>query len=201
MPNFPIISPLEISELDLVEYGKFIKTKKCLEDKLLTRGRKAQMKKITILFLMGSLFLISCSGASSIIKKSWKNEDNSLSIIDMTRNTGPLVDAGAYLHRALEEILLNTNFVVSDDSANYKLKYKVIDYVEGSRWQRLATIGALSKMGQAKLKVQAALFWRDKMVGRWDVESWLNDGLLGGPEKILFKKAAHQIVEHLKGDY
>tara|TARA_B100000686_G_C16712785_1_gene930186 strand:+ start:1063 stop:1518 length:456 start_codon:yes stop_codon:yes gene_type:complete len=147
------------------------------------------------------LFFVSCSGSSSIVKKSWKNVDNSLAIIDMTRNDSSLMDAGAYLHRSLEETLLNTNFVLSDDSAKYMLKYKVIDYTEGERWKRMAAIGALSKIGQSKLKVQAALFFHKKLVGRWDIESWLNDGLLGGPESILFKKAANEIVEHLKGDF
>ena len=159
------------------------------------------MKNFAILFLIAVLSFVACSGASSIVKKSWKNANNSLAIIDMTRSGGSAMDAGAFLHRALEETLLTTNFVVSDESANYKLKYKVIDYEEGNRWKRLAAIGALSKVGQSKLRVQAALFHGKKLVGRWDIESWLNDGLFGGPEKILFKKAADEIVEHLKGDY
>ena len=112
-----------------------------------------------------------------------------------------LMDAGTHLHRTLEEILLNTNFVIADESTHYKLKYKVVDFEEGSQVKRFATIGALSKMGQANLKIQVALFRGKKLVGRWDIESWLNDGLLGGDNKILFKKAAHEIVEHLKGDY
>ena len=145
--------------------------------------------------------MFSCSGASSIVKKSWKNSGNSLAIIDMTRQENSLMEIGSLLRHAIEETLLTTNFVVSDGSTNYKLKYKIVDYVEGSRWKRMATIGALSKVGQSKLKVQAALFHHKKLVGRWDIESWLNDGLFGGTEDILFRKAARKIVEHLKGDY
>ena len=83
----------------------------------------------------------------------------------------------------------------------YKLKYKVVDFEEGSRIKRFATIGALSKMGQASLKVRAALFRGKKLVGRWDIESWLNDGLFGGNKKTLYQKAADEIVGHLKGDF
>ena len=159
------------------------------------------MKKIASIVLIFAWVLTGCSGAKSVTQKSWENTENTRAIIDLTRSDKDLIDAGADLHRTLEDTLLSTNFVISDKSARYKLKYKVIDFEGGSRVKRFAAIGALSKMGQANLKVQAALFRGKKLVGRWDIESWLNDGLLGGNNKTLFKKTAHEIVEHLKGDY
>ena len=161
----------------------------------------SNMKKIAGGVLIFAWVLTSCAGSKSVTKKSWGNPDNTLFIIDLTRDDNDLMDAGARLHRTLEETLLETNFMVSDESARYKLKYKVIAFEEGSRVQRFAAIGVLSKLGQANLKIQVALFRGKKLVGRWDIESWLNDGLFGGNKKILFKKATHEIVKHLKGDY
>jgi hypothetical protein len=113
------------------------------------------------------------------------------------------MDAGAQIHRSLEESLLKTNFIIgtSDESTHYQLKYKVIEFDPGSRVKRFTTIGVLSKSGQANVKVKAALFAGKKLVGRWDIESWLNDGLLGGSSNAIFNKAAEEIVDHLKGDY
>lgn len=161
------------------------------------------MKKLNLWIFCCTFFLVSCSGASSVVKKSWKNTDNTIAIVDMTKRNDSLMDAGAHLHRALEDSLLNTNFIITSDRepSRFKLKYKVVDFDKGSRIKRFTTIGALSKMGQAKLKVQAALFKGKSLVGRWDVESWLNDGLFGGANKTLFHKAATEILEHLKGDY
>ena len=159
------------------------------------------MKKAANLILVFVYFLTACSGAQSVTKKSWENIENTLAIIDLTRSDNDLMDAGAHLHNTLEESLLNTNFLISDKASRYTLKYKIVNFEKGSRIKRFATIGALSKMGRANLKVQAALFRGKKLVGRWDIESWLNDGLFGGNDKTLFQKAAHEIVEHLKGDY
>ena len=159
------------------------------------------MKKIVNVILILGWVLTGCSGAKSVTKKSWDNIENTLAIIDLTRSGEDLMDAGAQLNNSLEETLLRTNFVVSDDSPSYKLKYKVIRFDKGNRIKRFATIGALSKIGQANLKVQVALFRGKKMVGRWDIESWLNDGLFGGNNRTLFRKASHKIVEHLKGDF
>ncbi len=121
----------------------------------------------------------------------------------MTSRGDELMNAGAQLHRSLEESLLKTNFVVgsSDEDTNYKLKYKVVEYEEGSRVKRFAALGVLSKSGQANVKVKVALFANNKLVGRWDVESWLNDGFFGGSSNAIFHKAAEEIVDHLKGDY
>jgi hypothetical protein len=161
------------------------------------------MKKLTAFCLVFIFFTASCSGVNSVVKKRWKNSENTIAIMDMTSNGDELMNAGAQLHRALEESLLKTNFVVgsSDESTHYKLKYKVIEFDHGSRVKRFATLGVLSKSGQANVKVKAALFTKDKLVGRWDVESWLNDGFLGGSSNAIFNKAAEEIVDHLKGDY
>jgi hypothetical protein len=161
------------------------------------------MKKL-IVFCIALIFsTASCSGVNSVVKKRWRNSENSIAIMDMTSRGDELMNAGAQLHRALEESLLKTNFVVasSDESTNYKLKYKVVEYDKGNRVKRFATLGVLSKSGQANVKVKAALFTDDKLLGRWDVESWLNDGFLGGSSNAIFNKAAEEIIDHLKGDY
>ena len=161
------------------------------------------MKNWTSICLILIFFSISCSGVNSIIKKRWKNAGNTIVIVDVTSRGDELMNAGAKLHRALEESLLKTNFVVgsSDERTHFKLKYKVIEYEKGSRIKRFATLGVLSKSGQTNVKVKAALFIKDKLVGRWDIESWLNDGFLGGNSNAIFNKAAEEIVDHLKGDY
>ena len=161
------------------------------------------MKKLTIFCLAFIFFTASCSGVNSVVKKRWRNSENTIAIMDMTSSGDEVMNAGAQLHRALEESLLKTNFVVgsSDESTHYKLKYKVVEFDQGSRVKRFAALGVLSKAGQASMKVKAALFTKNKLVGRWDVESWLNDGFLGGSSNAIFNKAAEEIVDHLKGDY
>lgn len=161
------------------------------------------MKKPIGLFLLCVFFLASCSGASSVVKKKWKNEENTISVIDITSKDDNLMEAGARLHRTLEESLTSASFVItsSSDPAKYQLKYKVVEHKPGNRVARFAALGVISKAGKAEIKVQAALFNGSALLGRWDVESWVNDGFLGGTDKIIFKEAAHKIVEHLKGDY
>jgi len=161
------------------------------------------MKKLTIFCIVLTFFTFSCSGVNSVIKKRWRNSENSIVIMDLTAQDDELMNAGAQLHRALEEFLLKTNFVIgsSEESTHYQLKYKVVEYDRGSRVKRFTTLGVLSKTGQANMKVKAALFTGDKLLGRWDVESWLNDGFLGGSLNSIFNKAAEEIIDHLKGDY
>lgn len=161
------------------------------------------MKKLSAWCLVFIFFFASCSGVNSVVKKRWRNSENSIAILDMTSRGDELMDAGAQIHRALEESLLKTNFIIgsSDESTHYQLKYKIIEFDPGSRVKRFATLGVLSKSGQANVKVKAALFTGKKLVGRWDVESWLNDGLFGGSSNAIFNKAAEEIVDHLKGDY
>lgn len=161
------------------------------------------MKKLSGLLVLCAFLMASCSGADSVIKKRYRNHDTTLNIIDLTSKGDKFMDAGARLHRALEDSLSGAHFIVltNGQPAKYHLKYKVVRYVEGNRAARFAALGMVTKAGKAQLKVNAALFHDKTMLGRWDVESWLNDGFLGGNDKTLFAKAADKIVEHLNGDY
>jgi hypothetical protein len=161
------------------------------------------MKKPMGLFLLCVFSLAACSGVNSVVKKKWKNEENTISVIDITSKDDNLMEAGARLHRMLEESLTGANFVItsSSDPARYQLKYKVVEYEPGNRVARFAALGVISKAGKAEIRVQAALFTGSTLLGRWDVEGWVNDGFLGGTDKTMFKEAARKIVEHLKGDY
>ena len=83
------------------------------------------MKKLTAFCLVFIFFTASCSGVNSVVKKRWRNSENTISIMDMTSSEDELMNAGAQLHRAIEESLLKTNFIIgsSDESTYYKLKY------------------------------------------------------------------------------
>lgn len=161
------------------------------------------MKRFSSLVLLCVFLTTSCSGASSVVKKRYQNHETSLRITDLTAKNEDFMDAGVRLRQALEKRLENTNYILINhgSSSKYQLKYQIVEYQEGSRVTRSLMLGAVSKMGKSRLKIKAALFNGEKMLGRWDVESWLEDGLLGGSEKTLFAKAAEKIVDHLQGDY
>ena len=110
------------------------------------------------------------------------------------------MEAGSQLETALETALSDpftpTSFVLARREAGYVLKYKILEYREGSRMLGIATLG-FSKASHGKLKVKAALFQKGKMVGAWVVESWVKQGVLG--TGTLFKQAAKKIMEHLMG--
>ncbi|MFQ5715691.1 MAG: hypothetical protein ACE5GQ_01160 [Nitrospinales bacterium] len=161
------------------------------------------MKRFSSLVLFCVFLTTSCSGVNSVIKKPYQNHETSLSITDLTAKSEDFMDAGVLLRQALEKRLESTNYILINhgSSSKYQLKYQVVEYKEGSRVARSLMLGAVSKLGKARLKIKAALFNGKKMLGRWDVESWLEDGLLGGSEKTLFVKAADEIVDHLQGDY
>ena len=109
------------------------------------------------------------------------------------------MEAGSQLETALEATFSDpfhpTPFALTHGKARYVLKYKILEYEEGSRMLGIATLG-FSKASHGKLKVKAALFREGKMVGAWVVDSWTKGAFGAG---TLFKKAAKKIMEHLTG--
>lgn len=154
------------------------------------------MKYLARSTILLALILCACSGAQSEVKKSWHNTVNTLNIEDLTEQNYNLLDAGTRLQASLENSIGDTGFKLSFDEAKFHLKYKIVEYDAGSPIGRIASLG-VSSSAQAKLKVKVALFDEEEMVGGWEVNSWLKNGL---SEKKLFTQAAEKIADHLKGD-
>ena len=162
------------------------------------------MKLITHILLVSFLFLPACSGVGSVTKKRYQNAENTIVIIDMTRRNFDLQDAGSLLQGAIENAMLDTSYALSGENARYSLKYKVLEYDEGNRVARIATMG-LSDFGKSKLRVKVGLFdsrkTGRKIVGAWEINSWVKGGPTGGTEEKLFERAAKEITSHLRGDF
>ena len=157
------------------------------------------MKLITHLLLVSMLTLTACSGVGSVTKKRYQNSENTILIYDMTARNFDLQDAGSQLQGAIEDAMLNTSYKIASENARYRLKFKVLEYDEGNRIARMATMG-LSDFGKSTLRVKAALFDDRNMVGAWEVNSWVKGGPTGGTEEKLFERAAKEIISHLRGD-
>ena len=155
------------------------------------------ISKILIVFLIA---LPACAGVDSVTKKSWSNSENTISIVDMTSKDFRLIDAGSKLQGSIEETLEMTGYILAGKNARYHLKYKVIEFDEGNRMARLATMG-MSNSARAELRVKAALYDNGNMVGAWEVDSWISGGVTGGSEDNLYELAAKDIAEHLRGDF
>ena len=155
------------------------------------------ISKILIMLLIA---LSACSGVDSVTKKSWSNSENTISIVDMTSKDFRLIDAGSKLQGAIEETLEMTGYILAGKNARYHLKYKIIEFDEGNRMARLATMG-MSDSARAQLRVKAALYDNGNMVGAWEVDSWVSGGVTGGSEDNLYEFAAKEIAEHLRGDF
>ena len=153
--------------------------------------------KILIVLLIA---LPACAGVDSVTKKSWSNSENTISIVDMTSKDFRLIDAGSKLQGAIEETLEMTGYILAGKNARYNLKYKIIEFDEGNRMARLATMG-MSDSARAQLRVKAALYDNGNMVGAWEVDSWVSGGVTGGSEDNLYELAAKDIAEHLRGDF
>lgn len=153
------------------------------------------MKK-TALLLALAFFLASCSGAETIVKKKWDAHENTLAVVDLSAREDGFMDAGTRLINALEESLADTVFVLKSEQPRYQIKFKVTKYQEGNLITRLATMG-LAESARAELQVKVALFEGKTMVGAWEVNSWVKGGV---SKNALFKKAAKEIVDHLKGN-
>ena len=155
------------------------------------------ISKILIVLLIA---LPACAGVDSVTKKSWSNSENTISIVDMTSKDFRLIDAGSKLQGAIEETLEMTGYILAGKNARYHLKYKIIEFDEGNRMARLATMG-MSDSAKAQLRVKAALYDNGNMVGAWEVDSWVSGGVTGGSEDNLYELAAKDIAEHLRGDF
>jgi hypothetical protein len=160
----------------------------------------ATMNLMTKILVVLLLTLPACSGVDSVTKKRWSNSENTISIVDMTSKDFRLMDAGSRLQGAIEENLQMTGYVLAGKNARYNLKYKVMEFDEGNRMARIATMG-MSDSAKARLRVKAALYDNGNMVGAWEVDSWVSGGITGGSEDNLYSSAAKQIADHLRGDY
>ena len=159
------------------------------------------MKFISNILVLILLVLPGCSGVDSVTKKRYQNTENTIILKDLTSSDFDLQDAGSQLQSAIEDAMADTSYTLAGESARYRLKYKVLEFDGGSRIARIATMG-FSDSAKAKLRVKAALFdGQDKMVGAWEVDSWVKGGLMGGTEENLFERAAKEITSHLKGDF
>jgi outer membrane lipoprotein-sorting protein len=145
------------------------------------------------------VFLSACAGADSQTKRDFKNTANTIAFKNLSQKDFSMMEAGSQLKIALEAALSDpfapTSFVLAHREASYVLKYKILEYQEGSRVMGVVTLG-LSKASHGKLKVKAALFRKGKVVGAWVVDSWTKGAFGAG---TLFKKAAHKIMGQLMG--
>jgi len=155
------------------------------------------LPKILIVLLMA---ISACSGVNSVTKKRWSNSENTISVIDMTSKDFRLMDAGSKLQVAIEENFQMTGYILAGKDARYNLKYKVIEFDEGNRMARIATMG-MSDSAKARLRLKAALYEKGDMVGAWEVDSWVSGGVTGGSEDNLYHHAAQEIAGHLRGDF
>ena len=158
------------------------------------------MNLICKILLVLLIALPACSGVDSVTKKRWSNSENTISIVDMTSRDFRLMDAGSKLQGAIEEHLQFTGYVLAGKNARYQLKFKVMQFDEGSRMARIATMG-ISESAKGKLRVRAALYDSGNKVGAWVVNSWIAGGITGGSEQNLYDSAATEIAGHLRGDF
>mgnify|MGYP001263924338 FL=1 len=158
------------------------------------------MNLICKILLVLLIALPACSGVDSVTKKRWSNSENTISIVDMTSRDFRLMDAGSKLQGAVEEQLEFTGYVLAGKNARYHLKFKVLQFDEGSRMARIATMG-IYESAKGELRVKAALFDSGDMVGAWEVNAWVSGGITGGSEQDLFDSAAQEIADHLRGDF
>ena len=158
------------------------------------------MDWISEILIVLLIALPACAGVDSVTKKRWNNSENTISIVDMTSKDFRLIDAGSKLQGAIEETLEMTGYILAGKNARYNLKYKIIEFDEGNRMARLATMG-MSDSARAQLRVKAALYDNGNMVGAWEVDSWVSGGVTGGSEDNLYELAAKDIAEHLRGDF
>ena len=158
------------------------------------------MKFGTKIIILLVLVLSACSGVDSVTKKRYANSENTIVVIDLTRRSFELQDAGSQLQNAIEAEMLNTSYALAGKDARYRLKYKVLEYDEGNRALRIASMG-FADFAKSRLRVKVALFDERKMVGAWQINSWVKGGPTGGTEEKVFERAAKEITSHLRGDY
>ena len=153
--------------------------------------------KHTYFILSILLFFSACSGVDSQTKKRFKNTENTIAIKDLTKGDYKKEDAGSILESALEDMIGRSIFLLTQEDPKYVLKYKILDYSEGSRIARFSTFG-FSKPAHGKLQVKVALYNEGQKVGAWTIDSWLKGGLFGGNSRRLFTKVSDEIFKHLR---
>lgn len=152
---------------------------------------------ITLALAVG---LGACTGTKSFTHKRWDQHQNIVYLQDITVRDDSLNGAGARLRLALEDRLDDSLFIVGEEpqKAKYQLKYKIINFNEGSRLKRLATFG-IDDSSRALLNVKIALIGKEGVLGAWHVKTWVKGGLTGGSTDQLFSEAAEQILQHMRG--
>ena len=158
------------------------------------------MNKWIIIGLALAVGLGACSGAQTVTHKRWEKDLNMVYLRDITSKDNALGEAGSRLRLALERRLDDSLFIVGEEPkhAKYELKYKIIRFEEGSRLKRLATFG-IDEGSKAMLNVKVALIGKEGTLGAWQVKTWVKGGFTGGSEEELFRQAAEQILQHLRG--
>jgi len=158
------------------------------------------MNKWIVIGLTLVVGLGACTGTQSVTHKRWEKHQNRVYLNDITVKNNSLQEAGAQLRLALEKQLDDSLFIVGEEpkQAKYELKYKIIQFEEGSRLKRLATFG-IDEGSQALLNVKIALIGQEGTLGAWQVKTWVKGGIMGGSQYKLFSQAAEQILQHLKG--
>ena len=141
------------------------------------------MKYYSYFIISIFLFFSACAGVSSQTNKNFKNTENTIALKDLTARDHEMMDAGSQLEDALEDTISRSVFIITHEDPKYILKYKVLNYTKGR---------ALSK---STLEVKAALYDEGDMEGAWTVDAWVR-----GAKARLFKKAADEIMRHLRGD-
>ena len=112
-----------------------------------------RLSKFLIVLLVA---LPACSGVDSVTKKRWSNSENTISVVDMTSKDFRLIDAGSKFKVTVEENLQMIGYILAGKDARYNLKYKVIEFDEGNRMARIATMG-MSESAKARLRLKVAL--------------------------------------------
>ena len=156
------------------------------------------MKNYSFFIISIFLFFSACSGVDSRVKKTYKNLETTITLKDLTSSGQEMTYAGSQLEDALEDTIARSMFIISQDDSKYILKYKVLNYTKGSRLARFSTLG-IAKSAHAKLEVKAALYDEGQKVGAWTIDAWVKGGLFGGSPQNLFRKAAGEIMNYLRG--
>ena len=150
--------------------------------------------------LAWTVSLVACAGTQTVTHKRWDKHLNMVYLHDITVKNQSLQEAGSRLRMALENRLDDSLFIVGEEpkETKYELKYKIIQYKEGNRLKRLATLG-IDEGSRALLSVKIALIGKEGVLGAWQVKTWVKGGITGGSKDALFTQAAEQILKHMKG--
>lgn len=157
-------------------------------------------QRFFLLALTMILLLTACTHVESTTHKRWTEHRNTVFLNHLTESHDALAGPGLKLKLALEEEFRNSLYIVAIEPADarWELKFKLDRYAEGSRLGRFFSFG-LSDSAEAHLVVKIALMGKQGMLGAWEVHTRVSGGLLGGSEHQLYKMAARQIRQHLRG--